>query len=127
VAAGADGLLVEVHPNPDKAWSDGEQSLTFEEFDGMMGELAPWWRAASCSQLRDGDGGMRRLAAVASAVCGIWLAALVYGLPPQQARRDGRAVQKQIETVPVIFTAAPVYASLAALHGEGALSAGCAG
>ena len=28
VAAGADGLLVEVHPNPDKAWSDGEQSLT---------------------------------------------------------------------------------------------------
>jgi hypothetical protein len=61
---------------------------------------------------------MRRLAAVASAVCGIWLAALVYGLPPQQARRDGRAVQKQIETVPVIFTAAPVYASLAALHGE---------
>jgi 3-deoxy-7-phosphoheptulonate synthase len=42
VAAGADGLLVEVHPNPDKAWSDGEQSLTFEEFDGMMGELAPW-------------------------------------------------------------------------------------
>jgi hypothetical protein len=61
---------------------------------------------------------MRRGAAVASAVCGIWLAALVYGLPPQQARRDGRAVQKQIETVPVIFTATPVYESLAALHGE---------
>ena len=33
VAAGADGLLVEVHPNPDKAWSDGEQSLDFAEFD----------------------------------------------------------------------------------------------
>src|SRR5580698_4401982 len=42
VAAGADGLLVEVHPDPDKAWSDGEQSLTFDEFDGMMAELAPW-------------------------------------------------------------------------------------
>ena len=42
VAAGADGLLVEVHPDPDKAWSDGEQSLTFAEFDGMMAELAPW-------------------------------------------------------------------------------------
>ena len=42
VAAGADGLLVEVHPNPDKAWSDGEQSLDFAEFDEMMANLAPW-------------------------------------------------------------------------------------
>jgi 3-deoxy-7-phosphoheptulonate synthase len=42
VAAGADGLLVEVHPNPDEAWSDGEQSLDFEEFDAMMGALDPW-------------------------------------------------------------------------------------
>jgi 3-deoxy-7-phosphoheptulonate synthase len=37
VAAGADGIMVEVHPNPDDALSDGEQSLTFEQF----GELAP--------------------------------------------------------------------------------------
>lgn len=42
VAAGADGLLVEVHPNPDKAWSDGEQSLDFAEFDTMMAALRPW-------------------------------------------------------------------------------------
>ncbi len=42
VAAGADGLLVEVHPDPDKAWSDGEQSLDFAEFDAMMDDLAPW-------------------------------------------------------------------------------------
>jgi 3-deoxy-7-phosphoheptulonate synthase len=42
VAAGADGLLVEVHPNPDKAWSDGEQSLDFEGFDDMMADLDPW-------------------------------------------------------------------------------------
>ena len=42
VAAGADGLIVEVHPHPDQAWSDGEQSLTFAEFDTMMAELAPW-------------------------------------------------------------------------------------
>ncbi len=42
VAAGADGLLVEVHPNPDKAWSDGEQSLDFAGFDGMMKDLQPW-------------------------------------------------------------------------------------
>jgi 3-deoxy-7-phosphoheptulonate synthase len=42
VAAGADGLLVEVHPNPDKAWSDGEQSLDFAGFDDMMAALDPW-------------------------------------------------------------------------------------
>ncbi len=42
VAAGADGLLVEVHPNPDKAWSDGEQSLDFAGFDAMMEALDPW-------------------------------------------------------------------------------------
>jgi 3-deoxy-7-phosphoheptulonate synthase len=42
VAAGADGLLVEVHPDPDKAWSDGDQSLTFAEFDGMMASLEPF-------------------------------------------------------------------------------------
>jgi 3-deoxy-7-phosphoheptulonate synthase len=42
VAAGADGMIVEVHPHPEQAWSDGEQSLTFAEFDTMMAELAPW-------------------------------------------------------------------------------------
>jgi len=36
VAAGADGLLIEVHPNPEEAWSDGAQSLTFPEFDELM-------------------------------------------------------------------------------------------
>jgi 3-deoxy-7-phosphoheptulonate synthase len=42
VAAGADGLIVEVHPHPPEAWSDGEQSLTFAEFRAMMADLAPW-------------------------------------------------------------------------------------
>jgi 3-deoxy-7-phosphoheptulonate synthase len=42
VAAGADGLLVEVHPNPEKAWSDGGQSLDFAGFDEMMEDLEPW-------------------------------------------------------------------------------------
>jgi 3-deoxy-7-phosphoheptulonate synthase len=36
VAVGADGIMVEVHPNPDAALSDGEQSLTFAMFDQMM-------------------------------------------------------------------------------------------
>jgi 3-deoxy-7-phosphoheptulonate synthase len=40
VAAGADGLIIEVHPNPDMAMSDGAQSLDFEEFDALMPKLA---------------------------------------------------------------------------------------
>jgi 3-deoxy-7-phosphoheptulonate synthase len=39
VAAGADGILIEVHNNPDKALSDGAQSLYPEQFDQLMGEL----------------------------------------------------------------------------------------
>jgi len=39
VAAGADGLLVEVHCNPDQALSDGAQSLYPAQFDDLMGEL----------------------------------------------------------------------------------------
>jgi 3-deoxy-7-phosphoheptulonate synthase len=40
VAAGADGLIVEVHPNPDHALSDGGQSLTFENFAAAMPGVA---------------------------------------------------------------------------------------
>jgi 3-deoxy-7-phosphoheptulonate synthase len=36
IAAGADGLILEVHPNPSKALSDGYQSLTFNQFEDMM-------------------------------------------------------------------------------------------
>ena len=42
IAAGADGMIVEVHPQPEKAWSDGEQSLSFDEFESMMTALDPW-------------------------------------------------------------------------------------
>jgi 3-deoxy-7-phosphoheptulonate synthase len=41
VAAGADGLLVEVHPEPAAALSDGEQSLDFAGFRTLMQRLAP--------------------------------------------------------------------------------------
>ncbi len=44
IAAGADGLMIEVHPSPDQALSDGAQSLTFDQFD----ELAP--RIAAVAQ-----------------------------------------------------------------------------
>ena len=39
VAAGADGLLIEVHPDPANALSDGLQSLSFSDFERLMGEL----------------------------------------------------------------------------------------
>lgn len=42
VAAGADGLMIEVHPCPEKALSDGPQSLTFREFKALMEDLAPY-------------------------------------------------------------------------------------
>lgn len=41
LAAGADGLLIEVHPDPATALSDGPQSLTFTGFAGLMQELRP--------------------------------------------------------------------------------------
>jgi 3-deoxy-7-phosphoheptulonate synthase len=40
IASGADALMIEVHPNPKKALSDGPQSLTPEQFDQLMPELA---------------------------------------------------------------------------------------
>jgi 3-deoxy-7-phosphoheptulonate synthase len=39
VAAGADGLLIEVHHDPEKALSDGAQSLYIEQFEQLMREL----------------------------------------------------------------------------------------
>ncbi|HEV2128955.1 MAG TPA: hypothetical protein VGR22_10080, partial [Thermomicrobiales bacterium] len=40
IAAGADGLIIEVHPNPDQAMSDGAQSVDFAQFGAMMPKLA---------------------------------------------------------------------------------------
>jgi phospho-2-dehydro-3-deoxyheptonate aldolase len=42
VAVGADGLMTEVHPCPEEAWSDGPQSLRPEEFALMMKEIEPY-------------------------------------------------------------------------------------
>ena len=42
IAAGADGLIIEVHPDPVKAFSDGPQSLKPEKFDRLMENLRPF-------------------------------------------------------------------------------------
>jgi 3-deoxy-7-phosphoheptulonate synthase len=39
IAAGADGLIIEVHPKPDEALSDGPQSLTPSQFEMLMKQL----------------------------------------------------------------------------------------
>jgi len=39
IAAGSDGILIEVHPDPVNAASDGAQSLTFEQFDALMSQM----------------------------------------------------------------------------------------
>ncbi|HEX8821221.1 MAG TPA: 3-deoxy-7-phosphoheptulonate synthase [Archangium sp.] len=49
IAAGADGLIVEVHPDPPRAKSDGAQSLDFSEFDKVMAEV----RAVAAALGRD--------------------------------------------------------------------------
>jgi 3-deoxy-7-phosphoheptulonate synthase len=49
VAIGADGLLIEVHPFPEKAFSDGAQSLTLDQFRTLTKDLKPYlqlWKAA---------------------------------------------------------------------------------
>jgi len=53
VAIGADGLIVEVHPNPEKAVSDGAQSLKLEDFRAMMRQLRPYldlWKEARLAE-----------------------------------------------------------------------------
>lgn len=41
IAVGCDGLIIEVHPNPEEAYSDGEQSLTPKNFINLMNEIRP--------------------------------------------------------------------------------------
>ncbi len=53
VAIGADGLIVEVHPQPEKAVSDGAQSLTLDQFRSMMQQLKPYielWKEARAAE-----------------------------------------------------------------------------
>ena len=42
IAAGADGLMIEVHPCPECALSDGPQSLTFDGFEALADQLRPY-------------------------------------------------------------------------------------
>jgi 3-deoxy-7-phosphoheptulonate synthase len=53
VAIGADGLIVEAHPCPEKAMSDGAQSLSTEQFAQMMRDIQPYvelWKQTRVSE-----------------------------------------------------------------------------
>jgi 3-deoxy-7-phosphoheptulonate synthase len=53
VAVGADGLIVEIHPTPEKAWSDGAQSLTPKQWADMMTDLKPYielWKKSRAAE-----------------------------------------------------------------------------
>ena len=53
VAIGADGLIVEVHPAPEKAISDGAQSLDIPQFQKMMKDLEPYiqlWKSSRAKE-----------------------------------------------------------------------------
>ena len=64
VAADADGLLVEVHPNPDKARSEGEQSLDFAGFDEMMYGIEPYLTLRRHGYQRYETTGMQEIEAI---------------------------------------------------------------
>src|ERR1700676_3523185 len=53
VAIGADGMIVEVHPCPEKAVSDGAQSLTLPDFARMMKDLHPYIQLWKSSRVRE--------------------------------------------------------------------------
>jgi len=53
VAIGADGLIIETHPAPEKAISDGAQSLDLNQFSKLMTELKPYVSLWEESRKRD--------------------------------------------------------------------------
>ncbi|MEK6611582.1 MAG: 3-deoxy-7-phosphoheptulonate synthase [Gemmatimonadota bacterium] len=71
IAAGADGLIIEVHPRPGEAMSDGDQSLTLDQFGAMMETLRLFAQAAGRTLVRRGTGTVERAGTGASERSGI--------------------------------------------------------
>jgi 3-deoxy-7-phosphoheptulonate synthase len=70
VAAGADGLILEVHPKPDEAWSDGRQSLKPERFARLVEEMVAVAQAVGRDIAGNKAGAERLNGQVAEAVVG---------------------------------------------------------
>ncbi len=65
VAAGADGLMIEVHPDPERAMSDGAQSLFPDQFGELMEQIAVIAEAIGRRLVPPVEGGRERVAALA--------------------------------------------------------------
>ena len=57
LAVGADGILIEVHPEPCAALSDGPQALTFDQFADLVREIDGWMRSSGRSRVPCDAGG----------------------------------------------------------------------
>ena len=111
VTAGADGLMVEVHPDPERAKCDGPQSLTPEDFSALMAGVRPLRRArgqASRSRERvSTPGGFARIAIVGVGLIGGSIAAALrrlterpsvvrHGHGCRDARLRGRSMESSM-------------------------------
>jgi len=61
IAAGADGLLIEVHPDPKSALSDGAQTLRFDTFTQLMKEIKPIVQAIGRELGTSAEGELERM------------------------------------------------------------------
>ena len=115
---GADGLIVEVHPCPEKALSDGNQSLTFDEFSHMMNDLQPFL------DLEQKIASLRRNSSpqeepISAAAVHPALAALLVGTGLSRT-----AVKSQPDPPPILYTVAKTYDALAWMHGGDRFTSG---
>jgi hypothetical protein len=73
LAIGADGLIIEVHPCPERALSDGAQSLTLDEFarlmEGLSAPIRPVAMASCTSRSKPGSGPGVEVATANSHIC----------------------------------------------------------
>ena len=117
---GADGLIVEVHPCPEQALSDGNQSLTFGEFCRMMKDLQPYLdlerrgsATASATPRRRGSGLVASRFILILAIASGLLALCVLGLTRNTVKASASA-----DPPSFLYTSAKQYEPLAWLHGE---------
>jgi 3-deoxy-7-phosphoheptulonate synthase len=83
IGAGADGVMVEVHPRPDEALSDSEQQLDLPMFRSMMAVLVPIH--AQLRRLREAGAGAARIAAEGGPASAATGDSTVGGRPPAGA------------------------------------------
>jgi len=95
IAAGADGLLIEMHPNPCEAWCDADQALTPQELKNLMGTLGASGSASACGPVGagGGSGGFSAAGVSSVAVLGVVMVGLLH--QGEGAKRDDPAERRE--------------------------------